>query len=186
MVHRHNDVCRVLYRELSITSGFKTVHHRDTIEHYKENTRFILYWDSHINTANKVRHDCPDIMLVDKLESKVYICEIGISWAFGEGGLNLMELRKYSKYARNSMLDENHELPYPPGNSLKFEVESLYKARAIVLPIVIGACGEVSYKLSEYMAELPLSRPIDIVMERLQRAAILGTHRIICRHFANK
>lgn len=183
MVRRHNAVARALYYELCQYTGLQTFHYRDTIPTVQRNSRFELFWDFPVQTHNVIRHNRPDIILVDDQSKTIYICEIAVSWAIGGGGIPQMETRKYSKYGINSNLEEDHPFPYPAGHNLKDEMNEIYKAKVVVVPIVIGACGEISRKLKEHIAQLPLeNRVTERLMERLARAAVEGSNLIICRH----
>lgn len=183
MVRRHNAVARALYYELCRYASLPTIHYRDVIPVVQRNERFELFWDFPVQTKSVIRHNRPDIILVDDREKTIYVCEIAVSWALGGGGLPQMENRKYSKYAVNSNLEEDFPLEYPRGANLKDELNEIYHANVIVIPIVIGACGEISKKLPDYMAQLPLNpRESERIMERLARAALEGTNLIICRH----
>jgi hypothetical protein len=142
-----------------------------------------LYWDFPVQTHTAIRHNRPDIILVDDRLKTIYVCEIAVSWALGGGGIPQMEERKYSKYAINSNLEEDHPFPYPAGHNLKDEMNEIYKAKVLVVPIVIGACGEISRKLKQHLAQLPLDSKVhERLIERLARAAVEGSNLIICRH----
>lgn len=97
MVTRHNAVARNVYFELCNIAGLKQTHYRDTIDPVKENENFTLYWDCSLNLITIVKHNRPDIVLIDKSKNTAYVCEISVSWALGEHGLAKQQKRKTNR-----------------------------------------------------------------------------------------
>lgn len=184
MVSRHNSVARSVYYECCKFARLDTKHFREAIPPKQENALFVLFWDISFQTKNLIRHNRPDIVLLDKTKQVMYVCEIAVSWALGGGGIPLMERRKFNKYAINSSLDEDHSLPYPPGPNLSTELGELYKARVEVIPIVIGACGEIGNGLTAFLEKLPFVNALntELIIERLSRAAVQGSNFLLCKH----
>lgn len=183
MVRRHNAVAREIYFELCKWAGLRTVHYREIIEPIIENQNIRLCWDVRLATPISIKHNRPDITLFDKNTRTVYVCEIAVSWALTGEGLPQMEKRKYSKYAINSNLPEDHTFPYPAGENLKNQLIELYGYRVEVLPIVVGVAGEVSLTLADQLKKLPIAHQrTEHLIEKMSRAAVEGTNLIICRH----
>lgn len=185
MVRRHNACARVIYNEFCRWAGIKTVHYREKIEPVIDNKNLVLTWDMDIATPVSVKHNRPDILCLDKKSKTAYVCEIAVCWALTGGGLPAMEMRKYSKYAVNSNLPEDHAFPYPAGDNLRDQLNELYQYRVEIIPIIIGAAGEIGQSLPDHLKMLPFGlHRMENIIERLSRAAVEGTNLIICRHLS--
>ena len=60
-------------------------------------------------------------------------------------------------------------------SDLKRELQKLWKVKAKVVPIVVGALGTVSKSLNGYLKEIGVSTKIQVI----QKSALLGTARIL-------
>ena len=186
MVERHNRVAANLYNALCRNLGFETRHYRQRIEGYRKSGQYEIYWDHPIITTRKLRHNRPDIVVIDNGAKKVTIVEVSVSWF---SHLVRQERRKYAKYAINSMLPEDQELnsegTFPNGENLATELGRDLGYVVTVIPIVIGALGEVTRNTLQYFSQLGLpDSEVEDLMERCERSAVIGSGVIIKAHFS--
>ena len=85
-------------------------------------------WDFNIQTDNEIQARRPDIVVVNKKDRKCYIIDVAV---LGDVRIAEKETEKIEKY-----------------DELKREVERLWKVKAKVIPIVLGALGTVTRSLS--------------------------------------
>uniref|UniRef100_A0A915KB71 Reverse transcriptase domain-containing protein n=1 Tax=Romanomermis culicivorax TaxID=13658 RepID=A0A915KB71_ROMCU len=109
--------------------------------------------------------------------------KVSVSW---HKNIITQENRKYAKYAVNSTLDEGQPLvngTFPPGASLATEMGVDFNARVDVIPVVMGACGEVSTNLASNLGKLGFPQStVERLIARMARSAALGSARIIKAH----
>ncbi|VDO89863.1 unnamed protein product [Haemonchus placei] len=182
MVERHDDVARVIYHSIRKKYGITAVvnTHRP---HTVEAGDVVIHWNDRIVTSENLKHDRPDILVWDKRNKAIWIIEISVSWY---SRLLTQEQRKLGKYAVNSTLPEDTGPDgFHPGPSLKSVLQKDRKCRVEVVPIVVGACGEVTPNLRRHILALRLRDDPDEIIERLERSAVLGTNRLIKCHLAN-
>ena len=95
-------------------------------------------------------------MLVDKKNKEVKIIDIAVT---GDSRVKEKELEKIEKY-----------------QLLREEIGHVWQLNKVtVIAVVIGALGVISDKFERYMAKLD----VKIAMEIIQKAALLGTARIL-------
>jgi hypothetical protein len=183
MVKRHNSVALSLYNRICIETGFQTRHYNQTVEGVRSTEKYDLYWDHPIITVKKLKHNRPDIVLIDKERKRIFIVEISVSWVTN---LLQQESRKKAKYQENSTLPEDQPLVgghFPPGDNLACEMGRDWGYVVSVIPIVIGASGEVSRNLRDYLRKLPIpENKLDNTIERMQRSAVIGSAIILKAH----
>ena len=61
--------------------------------------------------------------------------------------------------------------------SLKIELEQLWKVKIMVIPIVVGALGAITDRLPGWLAQIPRT----ISEFELQKSALLGTAQVLRR-----
>lgn len=186
MLERHNGVCRTLHRELCRKYGLRAVHYRENVPPIMENHRVKIVYDQHIVTRIKLKHNRPDIVVFDKETSRIMIIEVGITWFTT---LSLQHNIKYSKYATNSNMVNELELPYPVDVNLQGQIGELHGKEFVggvkTIPIIIGCCGEVQNQILSSLAEFGLSQKrVKKLLELIQRNAVLGTNRLIKAHLS--
>ena len=186
MVARHNGVARSLHWYLCREYGFNTYHYSQDPVEVLENERALLYWDHPVPMGKPLRHKRPDIVLVDKLEKRVFIIEVRVSWPTS---IEREEQRKYIKYAVNSNLPEEFDITQqvPYGDNLQNELMLHYGFPTLTIPIVLGVHGEVSSLLFSRLTQslgIP-SKDAEDLIDRMARSAAIGTHRIIKAHMAH-
>lgn len=186
MLQRHNAVARVIHWYMCREWNLGTYHYSQTPNPVMENDRAALYWDHSIPTERPLKHNRPDIVLVDKEHKSIYIIEIRVSWP---SSLLKEERRKVIKYAVNSNLEEEFDITQnpPAGDNLLCELQRVYRGYTCrMLPIVTGVFGETSNNTLAYLQEarIPL-KDAEALLERMSRAAAIGTYRVILAHTAN-
>ena len=87
------------------------------------------------------------------------------------------------------MLPEDQELnsegTFPNGENLATELGRDLGYVVTVIPIVIGALGEVTWNTSQYFSKLGLPESeVEDLMERCERSAVIGSGVIIKAHFS--
>ena len=61
--------------------------------------------------------------------------------------------------------------------SLKIELEQLWKVKTMVIPVVVGALGAIAERLLGWLAQIPGT----ISEVELQKSALLGTAQVLRR-----
>ena len=120
-----------------------------------ETTNVKILWDVNIQTDNEIQARRPDIVVVNKKERKCYIIDFAVP---GDVRIAEKEMEKIEKY-----------------DELKREVERLWKVKAKVIPIVLGALGTVTRNLSNYIKEIGVKTQIKLI----QKSVLLGTARVL-------
>uniref|UniRef100_A0A915JTJ3 Reverse transcriptase zinc-binding domain-containing protein n=1 Tax=Romanomermis culicivorax TaxID=13658 RepID=A0A915JTJ3_ROMCU len=100
MVKRHNHVARNLYYRLCVRYGFETRHYKQDIEVHRALGDIELYLNHQIVTTRKVRHNRPNMVVINHIKRTVKIIEIAVSW---HDNIKMQELRKFAKYAPKDM-----------------------------------------------------------------------------------
>ena len=60
-------------------------------------------------------------------------------------------------------------------DELRRELERLWKVKAKVVPIIVGALGTVTRNLNSYLKEIG----VNVTIQLIQKSALLGTARIL-------
>jgi len=190
MVKRHNSVTWTLYNAICQKLGFETAHYNQKVQAVREQDNYVLIWDHQIVTTKKLRHNRPDIVIIDHSQKTITIVEVSVSW---RTNIHRQEARKFAKYAVNSTLPETYALSkdwtFPNGDNLACELGRDKGYVVTVVPIVMGALGEVSTNIDEYLAKLPLvpskcreNDPFKDLVERMARNTAIGSAVIIKAH----
>ena len=114
-----------------------------------------ILWDFNIQTDNEIQARRPDIVVVNKKDRKCYIIDVAVP---GDVRIAEKETENIEKY-----------------DELKKEVERLWKVKAKVIPIVLGALGTVTRSLSNYIKEIGVKTQIKLI----QKSVLLGTARVL-------
>ena len=121
----------------------------------REDGKVEIWWDKSVETTNKLEHNRPDVVVVDRVGKKWLIVDFAVPWD------------------KNVWVKENEKIgKYSP---LALEVRRLHGVSTRVVPIVVGALGVVSKRLGGYVKELGI---LDI-LGGLQTYAIVGTANIL-------
>ncbi|CAK1595297.1 unnamed protein product [Parnassius mnemosyne] len=162
-LHRHNLVARILHQELALKYGLvdrKLPYYKYLPEAVLENDRARLYWDRAIITDRTILANKPDIVLMDRAQSRIFLVDITIPY---DENLVKAETDKVTKY-----LDLAHEVTGMWGG-LPTEI----------IPVVVSANGLIPVSLPGHLRRLGLrDGPLQAQM---QKAVLLDTARIVRR-----
>ena len=160
---RHDKVAAILHWNMCKKYGFPTTsksyeHFVDKEKTVLENKEVKLLWDVSIQTENKIEHNKPDLVLLDKKGKTCYIIDVACPF---DTRVEKKEKEKFEYY-----------------NDLKYEVIKVWKSevtKVYIIPIVIGALGTVTKNITKYLENIDFESGL----ETLQKACLLGTARIL-------
>ncbi|CAH2074940.1 unnamed protein product, partial [Iphiclides podalirius] len=162
-LHRHNLVARIIHQELALKYGLverKLPYYKYSPEAVLENDRARLYWDRPIITDRTIVANKPDIVVMDRAQSRVFLVDITIPY---DENLVKAETDKKTKY-----LDLAHEVTDMWGG-----------VPTEIIPIVVSANGLIPVSLSEHLRRLGLRD--GTLQAQMQKAVLLDTARIVRR-----
>ena len=113
-----------------------------------------ILWDFPIQTDKHLLHNRPDIVLINY---KDLIIDISVP---RDENIQDKELEKIDKY-----------------QSLKIELEQLWKVKIMVITVVVGALGAIADRLPGWLAQIPGT----ISEVELQKSTLLGTAQVFQR-----
>jgi hypothetical protein len=114
-----------------------------------------IYWDVTVQTAWRVKHNRPDIVIVDRRLGKWTLVDFSVP-------MDMNVARK----------EQNKVETYQP---LAQEIRKMHRVHTEIIPIVMGALGTVPKRLPGYVKQLG----IPDVVGGMQMTALLGTARIL-------
>jgi hypothetical protein len=157
-MERHNNVASIVYRAVCSAYDVETPRDWQALpEKVVQNNRAKVLWDFHIQTDIMVQHNQPDIVLVDKNKKTALIIDIAVP---RDENIKEKEQEKIDKYY-----------------ALSVELERLWEVKTKVIPVVVGALGTVTDRLSAWLGEIPGKiNEVD-----LQKSALLGTTKLLRR-----
>ena len=118
-----------------------------------ESTNNKLLWDFKIQTDNKIEHNKPAIVILDKIERKFLIIDVACPLDIGVKGKDKEKIENYQY--------------------LKRELKRIWKlSRITVVPVIIGTLGTASKDIEKWLVRL----------KSLQIACLLGTARILPKY----
>ncbi|XP_068759880.1 uncharacterized protein [Montipora capricornis] len=146
----HWDICK----QLGMECGDKWYDHNP--EPVTENEEIL--WDLTIQTDNRLPHDRPNIVVMDKAKKECHIIDIACP---GNRRIVLKEEEKIDKY-----------------RDLAIEIKALWRLKKVlIVPVVIGALGSITDRLEAYLADIHVGlKPVT-----MQKTVLLGSARIIRR-----
>ncbi|XP_041986276.1 uncharacterized protein LOC121738355 [Aricia agestis] len=154
---RHNNIVQYIYWALSKKHNFNTeqLWWRDklTQPQVKENDTAKLMWEMPVQTDVQVIHNRPDIIYIDKQQNITYLIDVTIPTDYNIGAKEIEKLTKY--------------------HLLKKEITRLWKTKAIIVPIVIGATGMVAKSIRRYCDTLDAK--LDLAIMQKQTAIYTST-----------
>lgn len=179
-IDRHDSVARNIHYILCQRFELTPPHYTQRINPVMKNDRVKLYWNQPIQTKTIIRHNKPDLVVLDEVNKTALIIEVAVSWFTG---LEKQKQIKINRYSVNGNCEDELTLPYPRGDNLVKELSSM-GWKVTFLPVVIGAVGEVLLDLKEEIKiKLCLSTQATLkLIERLQRSAVLGSSRVVQNH----
>jgi len=186
-LERHNSVAQNLYWRLCQKYRLPAPSWPDRPRATSHNTAGKLLWDMPMATRNDLAHNRPDIVEYDNARKELTVWEVGIAFY---SGLQKARDRKVFRYAVNGTLPADElTVDWERRNTnLVDELKVLHPGWKVKLqPVIVGTCGEVLPELlGDLKSRLGLStRPAQILLERLQRSAVIGTSRVIKNHLSS-
>jgi len=163
-IERHDRVVKYLHWALCKENKIKEVSRQygaHQLITFCRNERMRLYWEFTIPTAHKIRHNRPDLILVNEALQRVWLIDVSIPF---DSNIKVKEEEKISKY-----------------EALRVEVERTWKMRAKVVPVVVGAIGGIGKDLQKYLTQVSSTATIAIV----QKEALIGT-AAVARYVLNR
>ena len=121
----------------------------------EENEEVKLLWDFAIQTDREIHHRRPDIVIQKKKAKETIIVDIAVP---GDNNVLQKETEKYEEY-----------------QDLAREIKRIWKSRAKVVPVVVGALGSVSKKLAGPLEQLGIKNRT----RTMQKSALLGSAHIL-------
>ena len=160
---RHDKIAQFIHWELC--GKFQMERASNWYEHKPEgvveNDVVKILWDFMIQCDRMVEHRKPDIVVVEKSEKRCFVIDVAVP---GDARVETKEKEKVEKY-----------------QELKQEIIRLWGMKKVeVIPIVVGALGAVSMRISEWIKKAD----VKLKIEHLQKTALLGTARILRRHLS--
>lgn len=157
---RHNAVAKIIHCWLAWKIGYlskRTPYYKYDPERVCETAEHKLYWDRTIITDHTIPNNRPDLLLWNKITKECWIIDITNP---APANIKQKHNEKISKY-----------LP------LSAELKQVWGATNVrIVPIVIGAMGEIPNTLHDGLKELDLPAKLYIEM---QKAVILGTCNMV-------
>ena len=163
---RHDQVAKIIHQKLATKHKLVT----EKRKYYQYEPRAVLdnathkvYWDRTIITNKTMKHNRPDITLIDKAHKTVYLVDIAVP---NSNNVQKTCEEKMAKY-----------------KELADELKEQWKMnKVITVPIVISATGIIPKSIHNSLQELDISKNTYIEM---QKAVILNTCHIV-RKFLRK
>ncbi|XP_060530462.1 uncharacterized protein LOC132704469 [Cylas formicarius] len=157
-----DNVAKIVHQEIAFNLNLlkeKCPHYRYSPESVLENEGFRIYWDRTIQTDRTVQHDRPDILIYDKANKVVTLVDVAIP---APNNLQKKEREKREKYIQ-----------------LADDIKQTWRVdRVNIVPIVIGAMGEIPKSLKTNLTTLTVKPGAYFEM---QKSVVLATCNIIRR-----
>ena len=125
-----------------------------------ENDNAKILWDFKIQIDKHLTHNTPDITVVGN--KQVWLIDVAIP---GDSRLEQKENEKVTSY-----------------HDLTVELQSLWKKKATIVPIVVGALGAIPKDLKGNLEKIGVNK---IAADQLQKEALLGTGQILRKYLQN-
>lgn len=185
-VDRHNAVARNIHYWICKKYQVTPPHYSQSVPPVIESPNVKILWDSIIQTKTVLCHRKPDIVVFDKKAHCITVIEVSVA------SLNSLQHQrevKINRYKVNSTRQEDaNKVPYEAGPNLIADLRATYGQEVRFLPFVIGVSGEVlKGTVQEVTHVLEMTaEEVRKLMERCQRAAVIGTSRIVKNHMAGR
>ena len=116
-----------------------------------------IWWDRSVETPQKLEHNKPDVVLIDRKLKHWDIVDFSVP---NDRNVEKKEAEKITKYT-----------------DLAKEVRKMHKVSTRIIPLIVGALGIVSNSLSQNLKKLK----IPDVSRSMQVSAVLGTSIILSK-----
>ena len=155
---RHDVIAKVIHWEMCKVNDLpyaeKWYEHKP--ESVTENERVKILWDFKIQTDKELKHNKPDIVILDKQKRTCMIIDVACPFDIR---IQEKEKEKIERY-----------------NDLKWELMRIWNCSKVkVIPIIIGALGTVSKSFKGWLSTISSNITFGI----LQKACLLGTARTL-------
>lgn len=195
---RHDSVCRNIHYVICKVMDIRNRNYHDQVPSKIENDQGDwVCWNPEIATIMKLYHRKPDLLWFQKKKNLLTIFEIAVA---DPNNLEKQEMIKMVRYGKESRIKIDHtnyeqylneeekrtgKIYFSP-NALAFQAITKYKCEVNLRIIIIGTGGEVTNRVRKELGDAFSLKPraIDDVIERCQRAVIIGNSRIIKNHLA--
>ncbi|MEO0683920.1 MAG: reverse transcriptase family protein [Cyanobacteria bacterium J06649_11] len=156
---RHNKMGLRVYWEICRKYGIKCGErwYEETPDRVRQSQcgNYEVWWDRAVETAKKVDHNKPDIVFINKKEKKWTIADFSVP------------------HDRNIIKKEEEKISnYSP---LAYEIRKLHSVSTTILPLVVGALGNVTENLEANLGKLGIPN----ILKSLQLSAVIGTAIIL-------
>jgi hypothetical protein len=181
-IDRHDSVARNIHYIICQKYDLQPPHYTQRVNPVTETDSIRLYWNQPVQTRTIIRNNKPDLIVFDKIKKTALIIEVAVSWFTGiEKQIEI----KTNRYCINGNWVDELTFSYPRGDNLFLEL-STSGWNVTFLPVVIGATGEVLSDLHDQIQDkLNMNEKSSLLLiERLQRSAVLGTSRIVRNHLS--
>jgi D-alanine-D-alanine ligase-like ATP-grasp enzyme len=116
---------------------------------------FEIWWDRDVETAKKMEHNRPDVVVIDRLHNHWTIVDFSVPWDVYVVSKEDEKIRHYSPLAN--------------------ELRKLHRVSTKIILIIVGSLGTISKNLTGYLKQLD----IPDIAGGLQTSALLGTTYIL-------
>ena len=158
-LERHDNVCKYFHVRLAKKLGFVenlTKWYEYEPEPILENVSTKILWNFMIQTDRPMKHNKPDITVLDKEARVVYLIDVAIPTA---KNITRKINEKITNYA-----------------DIAIEIKQLWNVRTVkTVPIIIGACGEIHENFEKSITE---KLNIEINTKEIQHIVLLSTANI--------
>ena len=144
-----------LCRKYGVECSTRWYEHKPLTVSRNETGDITIYWDKLIYTAIPVRHNRPDVVVVNTKDKSWTIIDFAVPLDHNIVSKERGKVERYQKLAQ--------------------EVRKDFRVKTEIIPIVVGALGMIPERLPEYLKQLG----IPDVVGGLQKTALLHTQRIL-------
>ena len=159
---RHDNVAKIIYIHLLTQiapnePSCATPYYSFTPQPTHTTNSHIIYWNRSVITDRTIHHNKPDIILVNLAEKTTYLIEISVPLA---ENIDKKQKEKHQKY-----------IP------LQQEIKEIWKQeKVIVVPIIVGATGEIPTSLTKSLEQIKIQTNAFI---QIQKSVVLDTCAIV-------
>jgi len=163
---RHNDLAKYVHALLLKKYGFiaelpKWYEHKP--KDVEENGNAKILWDFSIQTDHEIRHNRPDIVVLDKTKRKVSLIDISVPNDCNVAEKRVQKIRAYTDLAT--------------------ELKTLWNVQKVdIVPVIIGCTGTFYHGLVKDLEKIDIEN--DFKKYIAQKIVLLGTAHIV-RAFMN-
>ena len=154
---RHNDVCKYVHYMIMKEFDFQCAPnwYLHKVVDVVRSAEVEIVYDQLITTDRPIGANRPDILVRDKINSKVYVIDVSCPC---DTNVWKKEAEKISKYG-----------------PLKVELQRMWKCSCVVVPVVIGGLGAVSKNVEKHLMNIPGSPQVKMC----QKITLLGSKKIL-------